>query len=265
VKICATCRTEFPTGLTCPGCGAFVVDPPDENDDVVTPGSLGGWVLPAADAPAPAGPAADSSARTGEREDADPPSRLPAVPGHGSLGGWVLPAATIPAAETPAPDRHEDPAGARVAGGSSRPGAPGPAGAPNPPPADPARPGGGTAAEPAAGREADASPTRPPRALVVGGTLAVVALVVGAVFLMQPGGSKPAPDAVAANITGTCFRYNQARTKVERSVPCTETHDGTVLAFAADLSACPDTTTAVLTAQTDTDGSRGVLCVNETT
>jgi hypothetical protein len=89
--------------------------------------------------------------------------------------------------------------------------------------------------------------------------------VVAALLLLQPSGAKRAPEAVASDISGTCFNYNPDRTKVDRAVPCTQPHDATVLAFVGDPSACPDTTTAMLTGQTDSDGTRGVLCVNETT
>ena len=95
--------------------------------------------------------------------------------------------------------------------------------------------------------------------------VAAFALVSALVLLLQPSGSSKVSDAVASDITGTCFVYNGAREKVERTVPCTTPHDGTVLAFVGDPSSCPDTTTAILTGQTDSDGTRGVICVNETT
>lgn len=350
MKICHVCHTEFPTGLSCPACGAFVVDPVTDDEpapgmgvDVPASGSLGGWVLPpdpgpeadghsgdehpgsdttagteddpwslplpapawearaAGSAGPPLGAAAPSPASAwssgpdataddswgqipdpGESEDAAPRA-LPANPEPGTLGGWIMPGA---APEPPVSERRERDEPSRpptpprsstaAAIGGATAGATAPAASVRPPGADtPGWPPSPPGVPPAAGPGSPAgaavgsgsSTVRRPKAatLVVIGVVAAFALVSALVLLLQPSGSSKASDAVASDITGTCFVYNGARERVERTVPCTASHDGTVLAFVGDPSSCPDTTTAVLTGQTDSDGTHGVICVNETT
>ena len=87
-------------------------------------------------------------------------------------------------------------------------------------------------------------------------------VLLGAFILRKP--AAPPGNQVAADIAGSCFTYNADHSKLDHAVPCEQAHDGEVLAFATDLTRCPEGTDAVLTTDTDAVGKNGVLCVRET-
>jgi hypothetical protein len=136
-------------------------------------------------------------------------------------------------------------------------------------PAAPGVPAGGASPFPYAGPNLSgpgltkpASFTLTPTTLAFGLGALLVVVLLGALILRPS--SSSAPNQVAADIAGSCFTYNADHSKLDHAVPCEQAHDGEVLAFATDLTRCPDGTDAVLTTETDGVGKNGVLCIRET-
>jgi hypothetical protein len=103
-----------------------------------------------------------------------------------------------------------------------------------------------------------------PATLVIIGVVAAFAVVSVPVLLLQPSGSSKASDAVASDITGTCFVYNGACERVERTVPCTASHDGTVSPSSVTRRPAP-TPHRGAHRPDRLRRHHGVICVNETT
>lgn len=258
VKTCHICHAEFPSGLTCPECRAFVVDLPDEDDrpvpdpgsdSVPAPGSLGGWVIPEVSA---AGPPA--------HEVPTSSSRALAEPEPGSLGGWVAPARRDDWSDAP-PLSPPTPPRSRVT--------PPPFSVPAVP--DPTTNGRTEPPRDDAGSRARAANDLRPAGLapkwIVLGIAAVVAVLVIGVVALRP---KPADDTRAgastgspSDVTGTCIRYTADRTMLDRTVPCTDDHQGTVVAYVTEQTSCPPVTDSILTTKADLAGTAGVLCIDD--
>jgi hypothetical protein len=296
VKTCHICSTEFPSGLTCPGCGAFVVDvpvdePPPESSasapapsplEAPAPGSLGGWVTRAPST----GPAAEADAEPEpepEPERARPPGAEPPAPG--SLGGWVTPdrAPTTSGVRTTTGWVYKPPPLPGSPEAAPPPPSPPPSPSPSPSPSPPPPPGASEAPRPAlapapvprapsvegpgaGGPGAPPIPVPPktggidPKLVV--GVVVVVALVLG-FLLLRPKDSAPAATGSLTTLAGTCIRYSADRSQLDKSVPCTDPHDGVVLAYVTEQSTCPPETDGILSTQSDTAGTNGVLCIDE--
>ncbi len=91
----------------------------------------------------------------------------------------------------------------------------------------------------------------------------LVALVMG-FLILRPKGTAPATDTSLSALTGTCIRYSTDRAQLDKSVPCSDPHDGVVLAYVTAQSSCPPETDGILATQSDTAGTNGVLCIDET-
>ena len=103
-----------------------------------------------------------------------------------------------------------------------------------------------------------------PRLIVAG--VVVVLVVIAGYFVLRPKDATPAGGAVGTldALTGTCIRYSSDRAQLDKAVPCTDPHDGVVVAFVTDQTSCPSETDGILATKADLAGTNGVLCIDET-